>query len=51
MAIQVNKQLMDKGQVEAMIEWLASFGRADNGGVTRLLYSPSWQEAQHALKK
>ncbi|MEH7416779.1 allantoate deiminase [Neobacillus drentensis] len=51
MAIQVNKQLMDKGQVGAMIEWLASFGQEENGGVTRLLYSPAWQDAQHALNK
>ncbi|PLS08514.1 allantoate deiminase [Neobacillus cucumis] len=50
MAIQVNKQLLEKGQVGAMIEWLASFGQTENGGVTRLLYSPAWQEAQYALK-
>ncbi|WP_160722992.1 allantoate deiminase [Bacillus sp. USDA818B3_A] len=51
MAIQVEKHSMDKGQVGAMIEWLASFGQVENGGVTRLLYTPSWQEAQHALEK
>ena len=50
MAIQVNTQFLDKGQVGAMIEWLASFGKTENGGVTRLLYSPAWQEAQLALK-
>ncbi|WHY69392.1 allantoate deiminase [Neobacillus sp. SuZ13] len=48
MAIQVDN--LEKGQVGAMIEWLASIGATENGGVTRLLYSPSWLEAQQALK-
>ncbi|MBV7504462.1 allantoate deiminase [Bacillus sp. sid0103] len=34
-----------------MIEWLATIGKTENGGVTRLLYTPSWLEAQLALKK
>jgi allantoate deiminase len=51
MAIQVNEQLLNKGQTEVMIEWLASFGQTANGGVTRLLYSSSWKEAQHSLKR
>ncbi len=34
----------------ALLEWLAAYGRSDSGGVTRLLYSPAWQAAQHALK-
>lgn len=50
MAIQVNKQFLDKDQVGNMIEWLAAFGRTEHGGVTRLLYSRPWLEAQHALK-
>jgi allantoate deiminase len=50
MAIQMNRQFLEKGQVGAMIEWLASFGKTENGGVTRLLYSQAWQEAQQALK-
>ncbi|WP_308807440.1 Zn-dependent hydrolase [Alkalicoccobacillus gibsonii] len=33
------------------IKWLASYGKTDNGGVTRLLYSESWLEAQLALQK
>ncbi|PFP25908.1 allantoate amidohydrolase [Bacillus sp. AFS073361] len=48
MDIQVDN--LEKGQVGAMIEWLASIGETENGGVTRLLYSPSWLEAQLALK-
>ncbi|MCP3763601.1 allantoate deiminase [Domibacillus sp. A3M-37] len=35
---------------DEMIKWLASFGATANGGVTRLLYSEAWSEAQHALK-
>lgn len=50
MAIQVKGQLSEKDHIGEMIEWLASFGRTKNGGVTRLLYSPDWQEAQVALK-
>ncbi|WP_462413260.1 allantoate deiminase [Neobacillus sp. Marseille-QA0830] len=50
MAIHVSKEIVDKDQVGAMIEWLASFGKTANGGVTRLLYSKAWQEAQKALK-
>jgi allantoate deiminase len=50
MAIQENKQVMEKGHVEAMIEWLASIGKTENGGVTRLLYTPTWHAAQLALK-
>ncbi len=50
MAIQVNKQLIEEGQVGAVIEWLASIGETESGGVTRLLYSPTWLEAQVALK-
>lgn len=50
MAIQVNKQFLEEGQVEAAIEWLASIGKTESGGVTRLLYSPTWLEAQLALK-
>lgn len=50
MVIQVQGQLSEKNQVGEMIEWLATFGKTENGGVTRLLYSPAWQEAQQALK-
>ncbi|MER1984970.1 MAG: M20 family metallo-hydrolase [Solibacillus sp.] len=37
--------------IEALIEWLADFGRTDEGGVTRLLYSDTWQQAQKALQQ
>lgn len=36
--------------LEEAIEWLASFGRDADGGVTRTLYSSVWKEAQQALK-
>nr|WP_017554883.1 allantoate deiminase [Heyndrickxia coagulans] len=38
-------------EIYDVIEWLASFGKTAGGGVTRLLYTPAWKEAQHALKK
>ncbi|UZH06055.1 allantoate deiminase [Heyndrickxia coagulans] len=45
----VKRSVMD--EVGELIEWLASFGKTAGGGVTRLLYTPAWKEAQHALKK
>jgi len=42
-------QVKNEG-IATMIEWLASYGRTKADGVTRLLYSPPWIEAQHALK-
>ncbi|WP_051348794.1 allantoate deiminase [Peribacillus kribbensis] len=50
MVIQVNAELMNKRSAEALVEWLGSFGRTGKGGVTRLLYTKSWKEAQQALK-
>ncbi len=32
-----------------MLEWLAQFGADEQGGVTRLLYTPAWLEAQQSL--
>lgn len=37
-------------QVEHMIEWLASHGEEQSGGVTRLLYDPAWSAAQRAIE-
>ncbi|MFB5662821.1 allantoate deiminase [Alteribacillus sp. HJP-4] len=36
--------------IHELIEWLASFGETDKNGVTRLLYSAPWLEAQLAIK-
>ena len=38
-------------EVEKHIEWLSSFSDGETPGVTRLLYSPSWVEAQKKLKE
>lgn len=38
-------------EINQLIEWLGSIGHTENGGVTRLLYSASWLEAQTAVKK
>ncbi|MFC4321800.1 allantoate deiminase [Litchfieldia salsa] len=37
-------------EAEAMVKWLSSYGQSKHGGVSRLLYSSSWINAQHALK-
>ncbi|MCM3693758.1 M20 family metallo-hydrolase [Neobacillus niacini] len=37
-------------KIDEAIEWLASFGGEQDGGVTRTLYSQPWKEAQQALK-
>ncbi len=42
---------MKNDRVAAWIEWLAHFGKTESDGVTRLLYSTAWTEAQHALKQ
>ncbi len=36
-------------QIERMVEWLACFGRTERDGVTRLLYSKHWQNAQQGI--
>ena len=46
MAIQI-----EHNRVAALIEWLALYGKTESDGVTRLLYSKSWTEAQYALKE
>lgn len=38
-------------EIQDMISWLSSFGPGDSVGMSRLLYSESWLEAQKALKK
>ncbi|NHN31014.1 M20 family metallo-hydrolase [Paenibacillus agricola] len=36
-------------EADDMLNWLAQYGAAPEGGVTRLLYTPEWQQAQQAL--
>jgi allantoate deiminase len=38
-------------KVEELLDWLATFGQSKHKGVTRLLYSPEWVDAQKALKE
>ncbi|WP_189020692.1 Zn-dependent hydrolase [Paenibacillus marchantiophytorum] len=40
---QYSKQMLD------VLEWLATYGANPEGGVTRLLYTESWLQAQRAL--
>ncbi|NGZ74441.1 allantoate deiminase [Saccharibacillus alkalitolerans] len=37
-------------QIKSLIEWLASYGGKDTGGVTRLLYDDAWRSAQRAIE-
>lgn len=36
-------------RAEELLNWLASFGAEQSGGVTRLLYSEAWSKAQESL--
>ncbi len=38
-------------EVESVRDWLASFGADETGGMTRLLFTPEWLDAQLALKQ
>lgn len=44
---------MDKSslEIDKYIDWLSSFGKDPKGGVTRLLYTDSWLDAQNGLKE
>ncbi|MCG7335628.1 allantoate deiminase [Sporosarcina sp. ACRSM] len=38
-------------EVAHLVDWLGEFGKDSEGGVTRLLYTKEWVEAQKALEK
>ncbi|MFP3917810.1 allantoate deiminase [Lysinibacillus telephonicus] len=38
-------------EIQKLVDWLAVFGATTEGGVTRLLYSKEWVQAQQSLKK
>lgn len=48
--IEQHKPSVLSEQVESMIDWLASYGEGEDGGVTRLLYDPAWRSAQRAIE-
>lgn len=48
-AAQLLEQYCDR--LPEMLDWLSQFGRTPEGGVTRLLYSDAWLEAQQALRQ
>lgn len=50
MTIQTEMNKSNMNHVHSMIEWLAAFGKTKSGGVTRLLYSESWKQAQLSFK-
>ena len=41
----------EQWSIGSLIDWLAQFGQTNEGGVTRLLYSDVWQQAQKALQQ
>lgn len=38
-------------EISSIMNWLSSFGQVDSGGITRLLYSKEWLDAQNGLKE
>ncbi|MDP4098720.1 M20 family metallo-hydrolase [Paenibacillus sp. P96] len=50
-SVEETQQLLDQysERLPQMLDWLSQFGRDPEGGVTRLLYSDAWLEAQQAL--
>ncbi|MDN0192402.1 allantoate deiminase [Bacillus stercoris] len=44
------QKLSVKNSITDYIEWLAQYGASADGGVTRLLYTKEWMDAQLALK-
>lgn len=42
---------IEVSEIQGLVDWLASFGGTTEGGVTRLLYSKAWEQAQVALKQ
>lgn len=43
-------QLSVKNGIADYIEWLSQYGASPEGGVTRLLYTKAWMDAQLAVK-
>lgn len=50
---ETREELISRLALEAsnMLDWLAQFGAEQDGGVTRLLYTKAWQQAQEALSE
>ncbi|MCY8928191.1 allantoate deiminase [Bacillus subtilis] len=44
------QKLLVKNSITDYIEWLAQYGASADGGVTRLLYTKEWMDAQLAVK-
>lgn len=51
MTIAQHQSIHQQQTINEWIEWLAAFGKTDSGGVTRLLYSESWKQAQLSLQQ
>ena len=51
MEIPMGRPVDKTDNLASLIEWLAAFGATESEGVTRLLYSKPWVQAQHAMKE
>lgn len=49
-AIQGNEDFNLKNEVIELINWISKFGEEPGGGITRLLYTEEWMNAQKALE-
>lgn len=48
---EVRATTIKSNEIQQLVDWLASYGLTEEGGVTRLLYSKEWVQAQQALKQ
>ena len=51
MTIAQQHSIDHKQSIGEWINWLADYGKTEDGGVTRLLYSESWKQAQLSLQQ
>lgn len=48
---QIAQPIRETSEIIELVEWLARFGKGEDHGVTRLLYTNEWVNAQHALQE
>lgn len=45
------EELVSEEEISSLIDWLSQYGHDSEGGITRLLYTTDWLEAQEGLKE
>ena len=45
------EETVSSKEVSSLIDWLSQYGYDSEGGITRLLYTNDWLEAQEGLKQ